>query len=103
MNTLQTAPALNDAQQVLASAIAHHVETMTKDELQALTTRAHLELQSENAELKKRIKELEDDYNKLALQYSRSLFDEKDYENFDPSQFTVPAEELLAAIDQLKE
>jgi hypothetical protein len=103
MNTLESAALQSDAQHILASAVAHQVERMSKDELQTLVANAHVELQNENAVLKERIKQLEEknaelEAENLRLLYriSRSLFDEKDYENFDPSEYTVPVEEMLA-------
>ena len=71
--------------------------------MQALVAKALLEVQNENAVLKLRIQELEEANTKLMWQWSRSLFNEKDYENFDPSEYTVPAAEVLAALDQIKE
>ena len=103
MNAAVSTPVLNDAQQILASAVAHQVERMSMEEVQALVAKDQLELQSENAALKKRIEELEAENNRLAWNFSRSLFNEKDYENFDPSEYTVPVEEVLAAIDAIKE
>jgi cell division protein FtsB len=103
MNTNESVPVQCDVHQILASAVAHQVERMSKEEVQALVAKSQLELQDENAALKKRIEQLEAENSRLAWQFSRSLFNEKDYETFDPSQYTVPVEEVLAAIDAIKE
>jgi predicted nuclease with TOPRIM domain len=105
MNTISpTLPAI-DAQQILATAVAHRIEHMTKEELQTLLAKAHVDLQNENAALQQRIKQLEEEkaeleaqYLRLAYKYSRSLFNEKDWENFDPSEYSGSAEELIAMV-----
>ena len=103
MNTSPSIPVVYDAQQVLAAAVAHRVEHMSQDELQALIAKAHGELKHENSTLHERIKDLEEEKaalesqnERLLYKLSRSLFDEKDYEGFDPSEYTVPWEEMLA-------
>ncbi len=103
MTTAASMPLLSDAHQILATAVAHQVERMSKEEVQALVAKGQLELQNENAALKKRIEQLEAENTLLAWKFSRSLFNEKEYENFDPSQYSVPKEEVLAAIDALTE
>jgi hypothetical protein len=103
MNAAVSTPILNDAQQILASALAHQVERMSKEEVQALVAKGQLELQNENAALKRRIEELEAENTRLAWNFSRSLFNEKDWENFDPSEYTVPMEEMLAEMEKLQD
>jgi predicted nuclease with TOPRIM domain len=95
----------SDPQQILATAVGHRIEHMTKDELQTLLAKAQVDLQNENAALQQRIKQLEEEkaqleaqYLRLGYKYSRSLFHEKDWENFDPSEYSGSAEELLAMV-----
>jgi predicted nuclease with TOPRIM domain len=103
MNTIESTPTQVAAQQTLVSAVAHHIEQMSKDELETLAAKALGDLQAENAALRKRIQQLEQDKAKLEAdnerllyKISRSLFDEKDYENFDTNDYSVPVEEMLA-------
>jgi len=108
MNTMSpTLPAI-DPQQILATAVAHRIEHMTKDELQSLLAKAQVDLQNENVALQQRIKQLEEEktqleaqYLRLGYKYSRSQFNEKDWENFDPSEYSGSAAELLAMIDSI--
>ena len=118
MNTIPI-PTLNDAQQMLVSAVAHQIERMSKEEVQALVTKANVELQAENAALKKRIDELDEksaenaqmieklEADKVRLYYeiAHLSFDQEEFEkNFDPSEYTVPVEDMLAnARRQLQE
>lgn len=106
-----------DVEKVIATAVAHQIERMTKEEVQALVEQARLDFQSENEALKRRIVQLEQDAadkerekqqlaaerDRLAWELSRRLFDEKEWDNFDPSQFHVTKQETLAAIDAVKE
>ncbi len=115
MNTIDPTPIPNAAQNVLASAVAHQIERMSKEDLQALVAKAHLELQNEVAALKqriaqlegeaganaKKIEKLEADKTKLHYKIGRLEFDEKEYENFDPSEYTVPFEQTLAEAKKL--
>src|ERR1043165_3934328 len=117
MNTIEPTPLPNNAQQVLATALAHRVERMSKEELEQLAAEAQLALQTEIADLRKRLQQAEQeaaqhrqtiekrDAEILRLQYqiSRSFFSEKDWENFDPSEYTIPFEETLAELMKLKE
>ena len=110
MNTMNAIPVPTDAHQILAAAVAHRIEHMSRDELQALVAKAHGDLQGENAALRQRVTQLEGENAKLdahvlRLMYriSRSLFDEKDYENFDPSEYTVSMEELFAEVKRITE
>ena len=100
--TESTVP-LTNAGQAVVSAVARQIERMSKEEVQALVAKALLDLQTENAALKARIEELEKENTRLLWQWSRALFRESDYENFDPSEYTVPAEEVLAALEQIKD
>ena len=108
MNTISSVPTAIDPQQILATAVAHRIEHMTKEEMQALMAKAHVDLQSENAALQQRVAQLEEEKVKLDAQVerlmyriSRSLFNEKDWENFDPSDYSGSAEELLAQMDKI--
>jgi len=110
MNTIPSAPLASDPQRILATAIAHRIEHMTKEELQALLAKTQVELQNENAALQARIKQMEEEKTQLEAQnlrlmyrISRSLFDEKDWENFDPSEYTFSVEDLMAEMDKIKE
>src|SRR5438128_1257355 len=44
MNTSATSPISQEVQQVLVSAVAHQIERMSKEELQALVAKVHLDL-----------------------------------------------------------
>ena len=95
MNTIPNAT-MNDAQQVFMAAVAHQIERMSKEELQALVAKVDVELQNENAALKKRVEQLEADKLKLLYEVACSKVTEKDFENFDPSKYTVPVEEMMS-------
>jgi predicted nuclease with TOPRIM domain len=115
MNTIETPATPSAAQNVLASAVAHQIERMSKEELQALVAKAHLELQNENAALKQRVAQLEEeagakakkiekleaDKTKLHYKIARLEFDETEYDNFDPSEYTIPFEQTLAEANKL--
>src|SRR5437763_715589 len=106
MNSNPTIPIVSDAQQVLASAVARQIERLSKEEVQALVATADLALQKENAALRQRILELEADlarlqhmqaeYQRTVYKLTRDFVTEKDWENFDPGEYTISAEELLA-------
>ena len=67
----------------------------TRDELDSLRLRI-CQMEEELAQSQQCIVDLRAQYERLILRVSRSLFAEKDYENFDPSEYTVPVEEMLA-------
>lgn len=110
MNTIPT-PMLNDAQQILVSAVAHQIERMSKEEVQALVAKVHAELQAENDALKNRvsaldakamehaqlIEKLEADKLRLYYKIADLSFDREEFEkNFDPNDYIVPVEDMLA-------
>jgi predicted nuclease with TOPRIM domain len=107
----EATPISGAAQQILASAVAHQLERMSKEEVQAMVAKALLELQNENAALTKRIEQfetkaaedagviekLEADKVQLYYKIGRLSFDPEEWEKtFDPSEYTVPVEEMLA-------
>jgi hypothetical protein len=103
MNAIESTPTQIAAQQTLVSAVVHHIEHMSKDELQTLAEKALGDLQAENAALQERVQQLERhkarleaENERLLYKISHSLFDETDYENFNPSDYSVPVEEMLA-------
>ena len=101
MSTIPPAGLPLDAQQRLASAVAHRIETMSKEEIQAVVERAEADALAENAVLRQRGKELEAEKLRLLYQISRRFFDPKDYEDFNPSEYGGSAEELLSLIEAL--
>jgi hypothetical protein len=102
MDTAMPAQPHNDAHQELVSAVARQVELMSKEEVQALLAKATVELQNENSALKKQIEKLEADKVRLYYQVGRLSFDPEEWEKtFDPRDYTVPAEEMLAEARKL--
>jgi predicted nuclease with TOPRIM domain len=111
MTTIAPTQPVTDAYQVLASAVAHQVERMSKDEVQTLLAKAMAEIQKENAVLKTRIEQLEAkaveyaqtinklEADKVRLYYkiAHLSFDPEEFERtFDPSEYTVPVEQMMA-------
>jgi hypothetical protein len=106
-----------DVQQILIAAIAHQIEHMSKEDLQAVINKALLELQGENARLKERVWELEEvaarnaqlvekleaEKTKLHYKIARLEFDPEEWENFDFSECTIPFEQSLAEAKKLLE
>jgi hypothetical protein len=110
MNTAPSTPPTSDAQQFLFSAIARQIAAMSKEEVQALVTKAQVELEKENAALKERVAKLEaegterEKYIKMLCRYIGKLeVDPEDWENFDPSECTIPMEQTLADAEKLLE
>lgn len=95
MTTAASIPLLSDAHQILATAVAHQVERMSKEEVLALVAKGQVELQNENAALKKRVEQLEADKLKLLYEVERAQVTEKDFEGFDPSEYSVPVATML--------
>lgn len=109
MNTIPTTPNPIEAQNVLAAAVAHQIERMSKEEVQALVNKApNLK---EIAALKERIAALEakaaerEEYIKMLCRYIGKLeIQPEEWEkNFDPSQCTIPMEQTLAEAEKLLE
>ena len=61
------------------------------------------QLEQELQATKQALHKVEEERNRLAWDLSRRLFNEKDWENFDPSEYTVSLDEILTAIDSVKE
>jgi predicted nuclease with TOPRIM domain len=61
------------------------------------------QLEAESLQQRQRIEQLEAEKVRLYWEISRLRFNEKDWENFDPSQYTGSKEEILAIIDSVKE
>lgn len=109
MNTFQSTPI--EAQSVLAAAVAHQIERMSKEEVQALVNRAPIELEKEIAALKERVVALEakaaerEEYIRMLCRYIGKLeLDPEELERtFDPSEYTIPIEQTFAEIEKLLE
>jgi hypothetical protein len=61
------------------------------------------QLDNQMLQLHQQIEGLKAEKERLYYQIGRLAFDEKEWENFDPSEYTVSLEEILEVVNEIKE
>lgn len=61
------------------------------------------QLDDQMLHLQQQIEDLKAEKERLYYQIGRLTFDEKEWENFDPAEYTVSLEEILEVVNEFKE